>query len=190
MDPLNEEELKISLDFKVFEDQNAPFQHRIHRNILYSQSPYFRERLRPDGELFKMMEADVINANVSEKACQGLTDLIYGRDLPIDFDWKTLAQMVELSKILGFPYAKELIKMMRQFFDLDLISFDDADEMLIGAIQLEDNETIAIYENRLIGCLKSKGLVPQIMQIAKNRGLNHLIAEFETEEVAFLKQIE
>lgn len=152
-DPLSEDYRDFSIDFKKYADAQS-YEIKFHRDILYSQLALCREGFRPGGNMVGQDKADIINQNASPEAILGIVDLIYGKDNEELYNWVTLAEMAELTKLqnlgLANSYYKELRNQLYIQFDNYFIYGDrsEAGKIQQRFFQLEDHEGYEYCERK------------------------------------------
>lgn len=164
-----------------------------HRDILYSQSRYFINGLRPGGEMNKNKNLDILNAHATPKAATAIMELFYGKLSIKDLDSKTAADVAELIGPKNFKFAplhyQQLLTHIRAQFTLK-----NADELLTVAKTLEDNTGREEYEGTLMVFLESLDMKDQenflkISNLAKAHGLKELKKKVEAIEIIKTKDI-
>lgn len=159
-----------------------------HRDVLYSQSLYFINGFRAGGIMSKNKGLDILNVHANSKAAKAVMDLFYGKLNIENLDWKTAADVAEMigPHIFNLSpfYCKQLLKRIHDQFDLNR-----ADEMLVAAKELGDEEGKKEYENTLLFFLTSLEESDQenfqkIANLAKSHGLKKLETEVNKTERA------
>lgn len=176
VDISTEEFYNISLYFKT-SDEADPVNFKINRDLLYSQSSYFLNGFRSGGLLSKNIDVDFTNVHATPEAAHALKDLLYGKLLIEDLQWKTAADLAELIGPHNFKLATSHYKALlnhihKQWpnpFDLD-----SAEDMLATAVLLEDEEGKKEYEKKLLRELSKPGNFQKIANLANEYNLTGL----------------
>jgi hypothetical protein len=170
--PLEETNSDLALSFATYENEALFSQFNAHKEVLYSQSTYFRNMLRPGGEASKEAVISLINQNATPEAVKIVMDILYGREWDVKTDWQVLTNAAELIsdrclKLTATPYRKLLAAIHKQF------DFSRAFEMLMRAYQLEDLEGFKFYEKELLNLLRADiNLAQQMSDLARSFAIN------------------
>lgn len=144
----------ITLYFKT-SDGADPIEFKSHRDMIYCQSAYFRDQLRPGGAMSKKdSECSLINQHCIKEAAIAVMELLNGNYECIGkLNWRTASHTAELvgPLNLNLPSSlyQDLLKRVHSQFDLN-----EADEMFESAVKLDDKSGIFEYQNTLIEILK------------------------------------
>lgn len=133
------------LSLQATQETEAP-SFAIPRDLLYCQFPYFRDRLRPGGYLWKSSSFDLINIHFMGAASSFIESFLKGKEKKLP-DWRTAADIAE---IVG-PRILNLSSLYQRLLDHihDRFSLDDFDDLCATAMALEDEQACDVYSNAL-----------------------------------------
>lgn len=138
----------MALSFKT-DDGAQPVVFNVHRDVLYSQSLYFLNRLRSGGMLSKLNAIDFINQHATPQVAKVMIDILYGKANIENLDWEIAAHVAELVGLGCFQflstYTKTLLDRIHSQFDPSR-----AEEMFLAAKKLNDTKGRDEYENTLL----------------------------------------
>jgi hypothetical protein len=137
----------IESDFTLLfqtHEQTEKVSLRTHKNLLTSQSGYFRETLRGN-----LQDTTLIHQCATPEAVAILSELLKGHSFPPTLDWKVAGNVAELVRpeCLDLPsiHYHKLIRHIRSQFTLE-----NASEMFFLAKQLNDEKGKKEFEKKLI----------------------------------------
>ncbi len=191
-DPKNTEFSDLSLSFLTSAEAKPEIFH-IHRELVYCQSLYFLSGLRPGGNIHKVNDIAFVNVHAKPLVAKTLIDLLYGKLNITQLKWKVAADLAELIGPKNFRFIntlyKNLIKHIHNQFTLV-----NADQLLLIAKELGDDEGLQQYENILLIELKNLKETDQkkfieIGNLAKSHGLKLLTKEVTKKERIMTNQL-
>lgn len=177
----------ISLSFMA-DETSAATEFHAHRDVLYSQSRYFINGLRPGGEMNKNENLSFVNVHATPEAAAAIMKLFYGKLSINDLNWQTAADVAELISLKNFKLSplhyQQFLKHIHAQFTLE-----NADELLTVAEKLDDKIGKEEYEGTLAIFLDSLDMKDQetfqtISNLAKSHGLKTLQKKVELIEEA------
>ncbi len=165
----------FTLSFSMTEESVRTPAIQTYQELLYSQSGHFRQQMRAGGEMAGSTSVDLINQNATVLAVRAIIDLMHGKDIYQQLDWKTAGQAAELASEanlqLSAVHYKKLLEHIHGEFNLAR-----ADKMLVLASKLNDKAGKELYEQRLIQLAETRFdlLKIELQLISQNHGLKQL----------------
>lgn len=151
-----------------------------HKDILYSQSLKFRNRLRRG---IKIPTLTIENQHATQKAAEALIQIILGKNIFSKISWEVAGDVAELAgpdclKLPSVYYVKLLERIRHQFNTQFDWRFADRMLLLVGPKMLDDKIARDIVEGHLIDqldTLTKKTEIEAILGIARTHNLTRVI---------------
>lgn len=208
-----EEFYDMTLGFKT-DNEGETVSFKTYQDLLYCSSKTFRNELRLGGILKKLSEFTIENQHATPEAGLVIMDLLHDKLDSENLHWKTAADVAELlgpenqvedenqvdlmNLQFDKPYYKTLLNIIHDQFD-----FEEADEMLITAKLLQDDEGTKMYEKFLLKELNAlsqlkpaeKSEKPAqakfntIFNLAKQHNLQNLLKDCKKKEIETLQEL-
>lgn len=187
-------EPEMQLRFMVSQEQDPPSpSFRVHAPLLYAQSAYFRNALRPGGEIFKNTEVDFVNIHATPSAAEAFIQLLHGKLEIETLKWRIAANLAELIGPKNFQlypsHYQDLLKHIHSHFNLN-----EAEDFFMAAFKLEDWEGINEYELLLINYVEGLGQVEptafeEISVLAQTYNLQKLTEVVNTKTLLYFQDL-
>lgn len=187
-------EPEMQLRFMVSQEQDPPSpSFRVHAPLLYAESAYFRNALRPGGEIFQNSEVDFVNIHATPSAAEAFIQLLYGKLEIETLEWGIAANLAELIGPKNFQlhpsYYQDLLKHIHSHFNLN-----EAENFFVAAFKLEDWEGTDEYELLLINYVEGLGQVEptafeEISVLAQTYNLQTLTEVVNTKTLLYFQDL-
>lgn len=156
LEPNGEKEGNIKILFRDIDPKKEAITFNTFRDILYSQSAYFRDLLKKG---LKLALVAIESQHAKPEPVKALISMLKGENTINNFSWKTLTHTAELAKCLRLPslYQHKLILRIRELFEKQF-NWRYADDMLltVGPHMLNDAKARQIVEDKLEHVLKTE----------------------------------